>query len=223
MVIPIIDVTNYTSFVVALTNHNRNATTHTAQLYFQSNSTYSHIHTTFAQLGPTGPTGPTGATGPAIVPTPSVSGIDYNLLMIDVSGNTVKSSVNTSAYDKTFVIDHPNLPDRYLVHACLEGPEAGVYYRGTGVIKNGTHKCSIVLPDYTSKFNDFTAHVTCKGIPMLLGVSDVEYGYFSVFSEKTVHKDIHFNWVVYGKRNDITIEPFKSEITLKGDGPYLWI
>ena len=36
---------------------------------------------------------------------------------------------------KTFVIPHPLKNDKYLVHACLEGPEAGVYYRGTGKIK----------------------------------------------------------------------------------------
>jgi hypothetical protein len=36
---------------------------------------------------------------------------------------------NTS---KTFIIDHPIKKDKYLVHACVEGPETGVYYRGKG-------------------------------------------------------------------------------------------
>jgi len=38
---------------------------------------------------------------------------------------------------KSFIIDHPKEPEtKHLVHVCLEGPEAGVYYRGKGEITN---------------------------------------------------------------------------------------
>ena len=40
--------------------------------------------------------------------------------------------------------------NKYLVHGCLEGPEAGVYYRGKGEITNG-HSLTIELPNYVNK------------------------------------------------------------------------
>ena len=110
-----------------------------------------------------------------------------------------------------------------MVHACLEGPESGVYYRGKGLIKSGNHRTQIKLPDYAVAFTDFTVHITCVGIPVLLGVSDVNYGYFDVCSDKSVKTDTEFNWIVYGKRNDIEVEPLKSKTSVKGDGPYRWI
>ena len=65
----------------------------------------------------------------------------------------------TSAADKTFVIQHPLDKDKYLIHACLEGPEAGVYYRGRGEIKRDSVR--IDLPDYAKKLaTDFTVQVT---------------------------------------------------------------
>jgi len=32
-----------------------------------------------------------------------------------------------------------------------------------------------------------------------------------------------FNWVVYGKRHDIVVEPRKTDVILKGDGPYTYL
>ncbi len=43
--------------------------------------------------------------------------LTYNTTTNEISSNSAK----------TFVINHPTKPDSYLVHACLEGPEAGVY------------------------------------------------------------------------------------------------
>ena len=49
----------------------------------------------------------------------------------------VRSTVATSNGNKTFVIQHPTNTNKYLIHACLEGPESGVYYRGkTFITKN---------------------------------------------------------------------------------------
>jgi len=46
------------------------------------------------------------------------------------------------------------------VHACLEGPEAGVYYRGKGEIINN-YSVEIELPDYVEKLaTDFTINLT---------------------------------------------------------------
>ena len=47
---------------------------------------------------------------------------------------------------KAFVIDHPLDPARQLAHACIEGPEAAVYYRGEATLEDGL--ADIRLPAY---------------------------------------------------------------------------
>ena len=55
-----------------------------------------------------------------------------------------------SATTKSFNIPHPLYEDKRLVYGCLEGPEYGMYARGTGVIGDGMEerKIGIDLPDY---------------------------------------------------------------------------
>jgi len=122
---------------------------------------------------------------------------------------------------KTFVINHPINPEKYLVHACLEGPEAGVYYRGEDTISNN-HSIEISLPHYVDKLaNDFTVQVTPiynSTITKPLLTSRVVNNKFTVYGE-----NCDFFWHVYGKRGAIDIEPIKSDVYVKGAGPYLWI
>ena len=128
---------------------------------------------------------------------------------------------------KTFIIDHPDNREKYLVHGCLEGPEAGVYYRGKGSITN--NYLEILLPDYVKNLaKNLTVNVTPKivceyeekniTIP-ILAVSDIVDNKFKVFS----NIPCDFNWIVFGKRQDIEIEPLKSDVSLKGNGPYLYL
>jgi len=148
----------------------------------------------------------------------------YSLLMYDTSGlQIVQTSSTFQASTKTFVIDHPLDSQRFLVHGCLEGPEAGVYYRGKGLMKTGKHKTVIKLPEYTSVFKDFTVHITCVGFPVLFGASEVENNEFTVYSNIPVQRETYFNWVVYGTRNSIETEPLKNSVTVEGSGPYLWV
>lgn len=53
---------------------------------------------------------------------------------------------SNGAFVKTFVIDHPTDPDRWLVHGCVEGPEAAVEYRGVATLHDGV--AVVTLPDY---------------------------------------------------------------------------
>jgi hypothetical protein len=123
---------------------------------------------------------------------------------------------------KTFVIDHPLNPNKYLIHACLEGPEAGIYYRGQSeIIEN--KKVSILLPDYVSTLGrEFTAQVTqiFEGEFASLACSEVVDNQFTVHSNLN---GVKFNWVVYAKRGDIAVDPYKNEVSVKGEGPYRWI
>jgi hypothetical protein len=174
------------------------------------------------------------------VPTTTLPSLNTRLLMqINVvrvgSANTLflgfegvgtsatPSHIHTTLYtsNKTFVIDHPVNPEKYLVHACLEGPEAGVYYRGKGVITNN-ESTVIKLPDYASALaSDFTVQIT----PIFNGrsistynVGEVVNNQFHVYGENG-----SFFWVVYGMRASIEVEPNKTDVQVQGSGPYKWI
>jgi Collagen triple helix repeat (20 copies) len=121
---------------------------------------------------------------------------------------------------KTFVIEHPLDSNKLLVHACLEGPEAGVYYRGKAEISNDDY-VTIKLPEYIDKLAyDFTINVTPigRGQKQILSVSEVENNEFNVYGH-----NCKFFWIVHGKRLEIDVEPNKSDVIVNGNGPYLWI
>jgi len=173
--------------------------------------------------GPTGPsggpTGPTGATGPPVSFTGATAGF-YNLLMVDTISGIIYNSTATSPETKTFVIDNPTNENKYLVHACLEGPEAGVYYRGKGEITNNEW-VEIRLPHYVEKLaHDFTVQITpIYGNKIVtLNSSEIENNAFKVYGENS-----KFHWTVYGNRHYINVEPDKDTVNVKGNGPYLYI
>jgi hypothetical protein len=124
---------------------------------------------------------------------------------------------------KTFVIDHPIDRNKYLVHACLEGPESGVYYRGEGKITNNYY-ATIELPCYVHKLaSNFTVNITQIYDEILeenqnLKCSRVLNNKFNVYG-----KNCSFYWHVFGKRLSLEVEPFKNNVNLKGEGPYTWI
>jgi hypothetical protein len=118
---------------------------------------------------------------------------------------------------KTFVIDHPTDNDKYLVHACLEGPEAGVYYRGKSEIANDEF-VDVELPEYVKAFNNFTVHVSSQGKFNKLYTSEVENNVFRVFGSNG-----KFFWTVFATREDINVTPLKSEVQVSGNGPYKYI
>jgi hypothetical protein len=138
--------------------------------------------------------------------------------------------------NKTFVIDHPQDQAKYLVHACLEGPEAGVYYRGTATIPAGANFTEITLPHYVAALaTEFTVHATPVMLAEQAGfkslaVSRVHEGKFKVYQKKTnnfwfMRKKTpqHFDYVVFGKRAAINVEPVKTDVEVKGQGPYTWL
>ena len=155
---------------------------------------------------------------------------------LDVSGSVIISGgitsstgsftyLNVNGNSKTFVIDHPYDETKYLVHACLEGPESGVYYRGEGIISDNI-SITIDLPYYVEKLaTNFTVQVTqiyedenSENTSVNLKCSRVKNGQFKVYGE-----NCGFFWIVYGTRNTIPVEPLKSETDVKGSGPYKWI
>ena len=166
-----------------------------------------------------GETGATGATGPqgepGTFPTP--------LANTGVTGVVSYDDVTSTYYydsTKTFVIEHPINEEKLLVHACLEGPEAGVYYRGESEITNNS-EVTIELPNYVDKLaTSLTVQVTpiYNGSVKQLGVSRVKDNKFTVYGE-----NCEFFWTVFGKRLSFDVEPNKKEVVVKGNGPYKWI
>jgi hypothetical protein len=135
-----------------------------------------------------------------------------NLLIYNSTSG--KISYNTT---KTFIIDHPIHENKYLVHACLEGPEAGVYYRGEAEITNN-EEVEVLIPEYTSAFNNFTVHVSAAGSFNNLYATKVENGKFKVYG-----KNGKVSWTVFGTRQNIDTEPLKKDVQVSGSGPYKYI
>jgi hypothetical protein len=129
-----------------------------------------------------------------------------------------------NVYTKTFVVDHPIDPARYLVHACLEGPEAGVYYRGIGQISEGEGAVFVNLPHYAQAFaREFTIQITpicssTRPVPNVYGASEVENGGFTVYGSAG-----RFYWHAYGMRSAIDVEPPRNAVVIRGEGPYRWV
>jgi hypothetical protein len=130
----------------------------------------------------------------------------------------------------------------------LEGPEAGVYYRGTSFLDPAEKYREIALPAYADALaTEFTVHVT----PVMaddntsefvtLMVSRVKEGKFKVYREKPKIKfltrawkwllrkkksknlPVHFDYIVFAKRLEMNVEPLKTEVTINRIGPYTWL
>jgi hypothetical protein len=127
---------------------------------------------------------------------------------------------------KAFIINHPSDRKKYLVHACLEGPENGVYYRGKAQLEeDGT--AIVFLPDY---FEDLTkkegrsVQLTAAATHRLsspLSATEPANGQFMVVGDSKSKQS--FWWEVKAVRKDLPpllVEPDRDEVDVFGDGPY---
>ena len=134
------------------------------------------------------------------------------------SGNdkvTVTPGGALTAAVKNFRIDHPIDPEhRLLIHACLEGPENAVYYRGQGRLEGG--RARVQLPDY------FEALVRPDGRTVVLtscceenepisvlAASGIVDGAFDVRAADDRNPEQLFYWEVKAVRADV--EPLETE------------
>jgi len=84
-----------------------------------------------------------------------------------------QGTINVQSW-KGFDIKHPNKPNHRLRHICLEGPEAGIYFRGRLTESN-----IIELPDYWDGLVDpesITVTLTQIGYSQDLIVEKIEWG-----------------------------------------------
>ncbi|MGD6978840.1 hypothetical protein [Citricoccus sp. CH26A] len=140
-----------------------------------------------------------------------VGGRDANTSPIHMyaSGEIKGKELRISGHKK-FVIDHPLWPDkRQLVHASIEGPEAGVYYRGEATT-DATGCAEVMLPNYFEALVR-PANRTVQVTPLMgerpnvspLGVSEVQDGRFTVRTLDGGQRSQKFYWEVKGVRMDV--------------------
>jgi hypothetical protein len=179
-----------------------------------------------------------GGAGGSVGPTSTVFSTATTSAQLTISFLYPVLQYNTDTQQvfynaKTFVIEHPLHIDKYLVHACLEGPEAGVYYRGTSTITSDYKSVELYLADYVDQLaTEFTIYVTPLWMDMdrdsdrdmpcfpRLITTPVINGKFTVYSDII---PCTFNYIVFGKRHSIVTEPLKTLTHVKGEGPYKWI
>ena len=167
--------------------------------------------------GPVGPAGPTGANAEGITGNTGSAG------PTGIAGPTGASRRGDTGpngpIDKTFIIEHPYDPHKYLIHSCLEGPEVGIFYRGTGEITNN-NSVVVHLPKYTQQML-----IDCSIIVSPVYDGKLKMYNFTEFINNsfTVYgKNGKFSWLVVGKRHDIIVEPEKEDVRIYGKPPYLW-
>jgi hypothetical protein len=101
---------------------------------------------------------------------------------------------------KQFDIPHPNKPGKRLIHACIEGPEIGVYHRGKLIGNN-----VIELPDYWVNLIDpetITVHLTPHEFYQELFVKNIEWGR-KINVVNNAGGPINCSYVVYAERIDV--------------------
>jgi hypothetical protein len=131
-----------------------------------------------------------------------VKGVDGSrLFSIDTSGNL-------RATTKSFDIPHPTKDGLRLVYGVLEGPEHGVYHRGT---VEGKGVIQVDLPDYWHKLvgDQYTVQLTPWG-NYNVGIGTKTENYFTIqlvgdyISRK--FKNIKVDYIVHGSRLDAPLD-----------------
>jgi len=101
---------------------------------------------------------------------------------------------------KEFDIPHPTKPNHRLAHACIEGPEIGVYCRGK--LKDNN---IIELPEYWKGLVDpetITVNLTPHECYQELFVKAIEWG-TRVVIQNNSGGPVNCSYTIYGKRKDV--------------------
>ena len=117
---------------------------------------------------------------------------------IHVSADINGAANLTVSGTKNFVIDHPTKEGMKLVHSCIEGPEAAVYYRGR--VQSDT----ITLPEYwvgLVREGTVTVQLTPNGSFQHLYVASTSLSEIKIGAADGETIDCYY--VIYGERADV--------------------
>ena len=116
------------------------------------------------------------------------------------SNVSLVGTINVQGW-KEFDIPHPTKSNHRLAHACIEGPEIGVYYRGK--LKDNS---IIELPDYWKGLVDvesITVQLTPHGCYQELFVKEIIQWGTQIVVVNNSGGPIDCSYVVFGKRKDV--------------------
>ena len=121
------------------------------------------------------------------------------------SNAAVSITGHLEATTKSFNIPHPLIENKRLVYGSLEGPEHGMYARGSFDVVDERRKVAVDLPLYWSKmvFPDYTVNLTTYG-DYNVWIKDRDENGFWV--ETNSDKEWSFDWNVIGGRKDAKLE-----------------
>jgi len=125
-----------------------------------------------------------------------------------VSKFSVDANGNLRATTKSFDIEHPTKPGKRLVYGVLEGPEHGVYHRGT---VEGKGKLTVELPEYWSKLvgADYSVQLTTWGNYNVHIVEKSENSFIIQLSGDPISrmlKTIKVDYIIHGSRLDAPLQ-----------------
>ena len=126
-------------------------------------------------------------------------------------GNSASSNAAVSitghleATTKSFNIPHPLLENKRLVYGSLEGPEHGMYARGSFSVEDKRRRVAVDLPKYWFKmvFKDYTVNLTSYGNYNVWINGKDENGFWV---ETNAEDEWSFDWIVIGGRTDAKLE-----------------
>ncbi len=140
------------------------------------------------------------------------SDVEYLIKAVDTDGRimfSVDHQGNLRARTKAFTIPSPDEEGMDLHHGCLEGPEHGVYIRGTGSFvgvnpDDGSSSQRVNLPDYWEALvgDDYTIMLTPTGPFDLYFLQQTkDSSGFTVISN-SAKSGAEFDFAVIGKRKN---------------------
>ena len=141
------------------------------------------------------------------------NGGDSGSTALQITGGTSASSNaavsitgHLEATTKSFNIPHPLLENKRLVYGSLEGPEHGMYARGSFDIIDKRRKVAIDLPMYWSKMvhPDYTVNLTTYGNYNVWITERDENGFW--VETNSEEEEWSFDWSVIGGRKDAKLE-----------------
>ncbi len=121
------------------------------------------------------------------------------------SNAAVSITGHLEATTKSFNIPHPLLENKRLVYGSLEGPEHGMYARGSFDVVDERKKVAIDLPMYWSNMvhPDYTVSLATYGNYNVWITDRNDNGFWI---ETDSDKEWSFDWSVIGKRKDAKLE-----------------
>jgi len=122
------------------------------------------------------------------------------------SNAAVSITGHLEATTKSFNIPHPLIENKRLVYGSLEGPEHGMYARGSFDVLDERRKVAIDLPIYWSKmvYPDYTVNLTTYGNYNVWITERDENGFW--VETNSEEKEWSFDWNVIGGRKDAKLE-----------------